>query len=82
MKTKLLRQFIVLIALLGFLAIMAGNASAANETRATEIGNEGCCNITLLAVRYRVLYLHCCEPHLTFRYGLPDRCDLERSCEQ
>ena len=40
MKSKLTRQFIALIALLGFLAIMAGNASAANESRATDNGNE------------------------------------------
>lgn len=35
MKTKLIRQLTVLIALLGFLAIMAGNAIAANETAET-----------------------------------------------
>ena len=38
MKTKLIRQLTVLIALLGFLAIMAGNAIAANETQ--ELNNQ------------------------------------------
>ena len=77
MKTKLIRQLTVLIALLGFLAIMAGNAFAGTREMEQKT-QEFSCNITLLAVRFRVLYLHCCEPHLTFRYGLPDRCDHER----